>query len=127
MNLLDLYFHPVHDVAQRRIPHRVLHQSIDVDTDDAFTSGGHAARAQRVGEGVVLQFVPKSAAGCETVYRIGSIDEEAVSLRPHLRDEILPFEINVIVPVIQKIHRLHGEREQLAAALLIEPAHEALL
>ena len=31
------------------------------------------------------------------------------------------------MPVIQKIHRLHRKCEQLAAAFLIEPAHEALL
>ena len=31
------------------------------------------------------------------------------------------------MPVIQQVHRLHGKCEQLAAAFLIEPAHEALL
>ena len=30
VNLLNLYLHPVHDIAQRCIPHRILHQTVDV-------------------------------------------------------------------------------------------------
>lgn len=68
--------------------------------------------------------VAGEAAACETVHAIGAIDEEAVSLGPHISHKVLPFGVHIIMAVIQKIDRFYRKGKEFAAALIIEPVHE---
>lgn len=50
-----------------------------------------------------------------------------MTLGPHLGNEILPFLIDVILAVVQQVYGLHREREDLSAALIVQPIHESFL
>ena len=127
VNHFYLFGHSIGNILQSVIPDSVLHKAVDVDGHDALASGRYAARAQRVAEGVVLQFVSETTAGTQRIHTVRPVQEEAVTLGPHLSREVLPFLINIVTAVVQQIHRFHGKGQQLAGAFRVEPVHEPLL
>ena len=58
MDLPDHDPHRFADVVHGIVPDSVLDQAVHVDRHHALASRGHTARAERIGESVVLKLIP---------------------------------------------------------------------
>ena len=124
--------HQVGDLAQEgevvhAVLHGVLHAAVEVDRQHALRAGRDAAGAERVAEAVVLDLVAQAAARRERVGVVADVGEERVSLGIHLGREVAPLAVHHVAVAREQRHRLDGEGQHRACALVVEPPHEALL
>ena len=125
MDIFDLFTNGVANITV--IVNSSLDQAIHIDGDNTLRASSHAASTKCITEGIVAHFIAQTAAGCQRVHTIGTIDKEAVALRKHFGSVVSPFLIDIISAIIQQVQSLDREGEDLLQTLLIQPFHKALL
>ena len=105
----------------------ILHQAVHVDGDDVNRTGGHAARAEAVGEGAVFDGVAQAAAGGERVGVVGLVDEEGVACGEFARDVVGKGAIFAAAVFGEHGDGDDREGEDGALALGVEPFEEVVL
>ena len=124
--------HKVHDALEilhirTALAGGLLDATVDVDGQHTLRARRYAAGAEGITEAVVLNLVAQAAAGGQAVGIVAHVGKEGVTLGVHLGGEVGILLVHDVAILREQGHRLDGESEDGLGALLVEPAHEALL